>query len=68
MFNEYFKGNKYVSYLLGGIIMTQDKIEEFKEDAQKAAGNENAEEKVDSLQNDNKGEEKTKEDIQQTFE
>lgn len=50
--------------------MAQDKIEEFKDDAKKAqeSTEKNVEEKVDSLENDNSGEEETKEDIQKTFE
>lgn len=50
--------------------MAQDKIEEFKDDAKKAqeSTEKNVEEKVDSLENDNSGEEETKEDIQETFE
>ncbi|WP_165981049.1 hypothetical protein [Macrococcus lamae] len=55
--------------------MTDEKIEEFKDDAQQAAGNSssnetstNNKEKVDSLENDNSGDEQTKDDIQQSFE
>ncbi|UTH14513.1 hypothetical protein [Macrococcus equipercicus] len=53
--------------------MTDDKIEEFKDDAQKAAGNgadNNSEtkEKIDSLENDHSGDEQTEDDVKQAYE
>lgn len=47
--------------------MTEEKLEQFKEDAEKAAGKE-VEEKVDTLKEDETGQEKTKDDVQKTFE
>lgn len=48
-------------------MMTEEKLEQFKEDAEKAAQKE-VEEKVDSVKEDQGGQEKTKDDIQKTFE